>query len=118
MCVCVCLSVQQHLEVNAGETKHAINRGKRLLDLQSKAQGYVLVGHTLPVGVCVEVAGGDEGGGWGLHVILAQTVCYNMQKKWCGPHCLQRFSNISIIIHGWVHRGPSYKVHALFWHEN
>ena len=51
VCICVvCLYVlllfstlQQHLEVNAGETKHAIHRGQRLLEAQSRAQGYVLV---------------------------------------------------------------------------
>ena len=36
-------SLQQHLEVNAGETNLALNRGQRCYDAQEKAQGYLLV---------------------------------------------------------------------------
>ena len=36
-------SLQQHLQVNAGETNLALNRGQRHYDAQEKAQGYLLV---------------------------------------------------------------------------
>ena len=36
-------SLQQHLQVNAGETNLALNRGQRRYDAQEKAQGYLLV---------------------------------------------------------------------------
>ena len=36
-------SLQQHLQVNAGETNLALNRGQRCYDAQEKAQGYLLV---------------------------------------------------------------------------